>query len=405
MMVPSTLLPQATIAVYSTDQSSLSAVSALSEDWHFGRVDISTYVGDVEKAIVELKLSGSPDLIIVQSDVVDEAFLLQLEELAGCCDEGTIAIVVGADNDVQLYRDLIDMGVDDYLVAPLDSAVLADVISKALIDKLGAPDSRLIAVAGAKGGVGASTLSQCLAWGAADILDMKVALLDAAGGNSVLPVGVGFEPATTLLEASIAAQKGDEDSLSRMFFSPHEKLDVLASGADKMLEESASAEGFEKLLDVLMEKHPLVIVDLSSSPADLMRAAIARAEKIIVVSTPTLPALRFARGLIQEVRDLHGGEELCVDFVLNKIGIAKGVEVLRADAEKALGQKASVGLPYNPKMFMECESKGQKITDSAEGRKFVTEELLPLIDGTVADAAPQSGGMFGGLMNSLGLGA
>jgi pilus assembly protein CpaE len=135
---------------------------------------------------------------------MDESFMAKLEELASHCDEGTAAVIIGPVNDVYLYRQMIDMGISDYLVKPISSDVMAEVCAKTLIEKIGVKGSRLIAYIGAKGGVGTSLLGQTAALGVSQFMDQKTFLLDTCGGWSTLSVGLGFEPSTTLVEAARA---------------------------------------------------------------------------------------------------------------------------------------------------------------------------------------------------------
>ena len=54
-------------------------------------------------------------------DTQPAAVLLeQLGALAEVCDPGTKVIVIGAANDIALYRELIRRGVSEYLVPPLN---------------------------------------------------------------------------------------------------------------------------------------------------------------------------------------------------------------------------------------------------------------------------------------------
>ena len=120
----SILLPPAGVAVFSNDGDSVVAAEALAADWRFARVDVQVHAGGVDEAIGVYAEQDSPELLIVQTDVIDDGFTAKLEQLAGSCTEGTAAIVIGPDNDVNLYRKLIDMGVSDYLVRPLQADVL-----------------------------------------------------------------------------------------------------------------------------------------------------------------------------------------------------------------------------------------------------------------------------------------
>ena len=107
---------------------------------------------------------------------------------------------------------------------------------------------------------------------------------------------MGFEPATTLYEAVRAASNKDEDTLGRMFFQANDKLTVLAAGADPMLEASVQAQQYEELIDLMMIKYPVVIVDLSGAVPSLKRTVMNRAHELVLVTTPTL-AITSGRAL------------------------------------------------------------------------------------------------------------
>jgi len=159
------LLPGAKIDVFTDDPETLETAQTMKNDWRFARVDVQAHKGDVSQAIETYKQKPSPDLMILQTEDIDESFTKKLAELSGYCDEGTAAVIIGPVNDVNLYRDLIDMGISDYLVRPVETERLAEVVARTLVDRLGVSSSRLIAFLGAKGGVGTSTLAQLSAWG------------------------------------------------------------------------------------------------------------------------------------------------------------------------------------------------------------------------------------------------
>lgn len=405
----SILLPTSTVAVYAKDQKTLQAARDLVTDWRFARVNVQDEEGDVEDAIGAYQDVASPELIIIQTDTIDSSFTERLEVLAGNCSEGTSAIIIGPDNDVNLYRRLIDMGVSDYLVKPVSMQDLSKVVAKALIEKIGVTGSRLIAVLGAKGGVGASIVSEALACGISEIVGQKTMLLDTAGGWSTLSVGLGFEPSTTLTEAVRAAENNDEDSLKRMLHMVNDKLSVLATGGDVMLEPTVSAEQLEKLIDMLMIKYPVVVVDLSQSAEVLQKAVLSRANQILVTSTPTLPALRLARSLIHEIKEVRGGHDEDVSLIVNMQGQASANEVSKADIQKAMEFNVAAYLPYDPKMFLGNESESRKLTDDKAARALIQTTLLPVVKQSLSSEIPANddgngddgGGFLGGMLGKL----
>ncbi|MDB2682924.1 AAA family ATPase [Alphaproteobacteria bacterium] len=401
------LLPSAGVAVFSNDEDTLSAAQSLSHDWRFARVGVDVRQGDVDVAIHCYAETASPELLIIQTDVINEQFTAKLGELAGYCTEGTAAIVVGPDNDVNLYRNLIDMGVSDYLVRPLTVAALSEVIAKTLIEKLGISGSRLVAFIGAKGGVGTSAIAQASAWGVSEILGQKTLFIDAAGGWSVASVGMGFEPATTLAEAVGAAENDDEDSIKRMIFSASDKLSVLASGGEIMMEAGLSGSELERLLDYVMMKYPAVVVDLSHAAPSLIYSVLNKANQTIVVSSASVSSLRLSRSLIQEVKNLRGEGDDTIDFILNMHGVSSISEVPVVDIEKAMELKPSAVIPFNPDLFGVSESQGKKLLDHKDGARMIKSQLMPImkksfkVDVDLSVDAPSKDNMFSGLLSKI----
>lgn len=405
----SILLPAARVAIFSEDPATLSVAETLSEDWRFARVEIIAKNADVAAAIAYTAEYASPDLVIVQTEVIDDDFAASLEALAGNCDEGTAAIVIGPVNDVYLYRRLVDMGVSDYLVKPMTGEILGNVIARALIRKRGADGSRLISFIGAKGGLGTSFLAQSLARGIADILGQKTVLMDFAGGWSSMSVGLGFEPVTTLPEAIKAAFTGDQDSLKRMMFNVSDKLDVLAHGADEMFDQSVTPEQVEALLDTMLVRTPVVVADLSQSARGVKKALVRRSNLIVVTTSATLSSLRLARSLLQEIKTLRGGSLDSVRLLVTMRGAAGALEVPAKDISQALEFEPSGVVPFDPKLFLRSENEALSVLDDPQGAAFVKTILFPLVQnilsgeeaGAKALSAKKSAGFLGGVLSRL----
>ena len=371
------LLPTSSVDLFLKDKETLSAARALISDWRYARVEVSVEEGDVNTAIHNYEQTKSPDLIIVETDTTDDDFIEKLEELSAHCEEHTNAIVIGPVNDVNLYRSLTSMGVSDYLVRPVPLETLSEIIASGLIEKLGTSGSRLIAVLGSKGGVGTSSLTQGLACGLSEKLNHKTFLMDAAGGWSSLSVGMGFEPSATLHEAVKVASNKDMDSFKRMLHQVNDKLTILATGADSMLEVSIHAQQYEDLIDFIMQTYPVVVVDLSDAIPSLKRTVLNKAHEIITVATPTLPSLRAARTLMNEIKILHGGEDNHIDLIINMAGMIPTKEVPSKDIEAALDMKPDVIVPFDAKLFVGSENEGRRLIHDKAGASIV-DTLLPI---------------------------
>lgn len=378
--IMATLLPTARVDVYAMEGSTAATAQKLLSDWRFARVKIGLHHEGIDAAIAHYAQAASPELVIIETNDIGENFVKQLGQLAGVCAAGTDAVVIGPTNDVHLYRSLVGMGVRDYLVRPVSDSDLVNVIAKVLIDKKGLTGARLIAVAGGKGGVGATTVTQVLAWIIADKLKQKTMLMDMAGSNSTLGVSFGIEPSTGFSEAVKIGVSGTEDDMRRILQQAGENLSILVCGGEPMLNVRPDPESVETLVSRIMQKYPVVVMDMSGASRAVQKRIVALASHLVVVTTPLLSALRNTRTYINEIKGAKGGLTE-VDLVINMSGMAAGEEVSAQDIETALGLKPSAKIPYAPKIFIASETTGKPVglNSAAEG---IMQSLL-----TVAERA------------------
>src|SRR5688572_19523640 len=117
--ITATLLPASRVDFYTLDDATAATAGHLTSDWRFARVAIHVTRGGIDAAVAAYSQYASPDMIIVETNDISENFIGQLGQLAGVCAAGTDAVIVGPMNDVHLYRNLVGMGVRDYLVRPV----------------------------------------------------------------------------------------------------------------------------------------------------------------------------------------------------------------------------------------------------------------------------------------------
>lgn len=372
--ITSILLPNARIDVFALDAGTSATARKLADDWRFARVQIDVVDGGMETAIERYSQSASPELILIETNDISESFTGQLESLAGVCTEGTDAVVIGPTNDVHLYRSLVGMGVRDYLVRPVGEDDLVAVIAKSLVEKRGLDGSRLVAVTGAKGGVGTSTVAQSLAWLIAEDLKQKTLLLDAAGTRGTTGVTFGIEPSVGFSEGVRVGQSGSEDDVKRIIQPATDHLFMMVFGNEPLLTESPDADSVEALLDRIMKTYPVVVMDLSGAAPHVQKRVLSRAAEVVVVSTPHLTALRNGRALVNEIKHLRNGLT-AVDFVINKQSMPAADEVPVGDIKTLLDIDPAAKIPYAPKVFMSAEMTGKPVGST---KADALKDLLPL---------------------------
>lgn len=370
--ITSVLLPASSVDFYALDEGTAALAQQLASDWRFARVSVRIERTGIEVAVEHYKETPSPELIIIETNDISEAFLEHLGSLAGVCAAGTDAVIVGPKNDVHLYRSLVEMGVKDYLVRPVSEVDLVKVIAKALIDKRGLSGSRLVSVIGAKGGVGTTAITQLLAWNIAEVLKQKTMLMDVAGSSGSIGIAYGLEPTTTRVEAVRLGASGSEDDMKRICQTVSENLSALICGGEPLLTESPDPDSIEQLVNRVMQKYPVVVVDLSSANQMVQKRLLARSSEIVVVTTPMLSALRNTRTLMGELKTIKSHLKE-VDLVINMQGMASSEEVPLQDIKTALNMDPSAVIPYAPKIFAAAEATGKGV-----GQNKLAAALMPI---------------------------
>src|SRR6202165_3541463 len=179
--------PRVSVQAFCETVETAAAVQSAGEDRRLAKAHLKIQMGGMAAAIEAYRTAPTPNVIILETEGRSD-ILTGLDQLATVCDSGTRVVVIGRINDVMLYRELVRRGVSDYVIAPVNAL---DVV-RSICSLFSAPEAkavgRIIAIVGAKGGVGASTIAHNVAWAIArDLaLDSVVADLDLAFGTAGL---------------------------------------------------------------------------------------------------------------------------------------------------------------------------------------------------------------------------
>lgn len=396
------LLPSARVDVFALDDGTATTAQKISGDWRFARVGIEVVRGGMEAAVERYRHAASPELIIIETDDISEAFTSQLGALAEVCAEGTDAVIIGPTNDVHLYRSLVGMGVRDYLVRPVAEVDMVGMIARTIVDKRGLSGSRLVAVTGSKGGVGATVVAQALAWDIAENLKQKTLLVDAAGSAGTAGIAFGIEPPATFADAVRIGLTGSDDDLKRIIQKSTDNLSLLISGGDPMLVDGPDADSVEGMMERVMKTYPVVVADLSSATPSVQKRLITRAAHVVVVSTPHIAALRNCRTLMNEIKHARNGLQN-VELVLNGMGMPGAEEVPAGDIQKLMDMQPVVKIPFAPKIFMHGETTGRPAGENKAAQDIMKSLLAVASHASGAQSAADDGKSGGfSLLRALG---
>ncbi len=345
-------------------------MEAAAQDRRMSKAHFKINMGGVPAAIETFRSSTTPNLMILESLADRMTLIDQLEALANYCDAGTKVVIVGHENDISLYRDLTARGISDYILAPIDT--LGFIQQIALLYHAPGSDvlGRLIAVIGAKGGVGASTLAHNIGWSISKGLGLHTILADLDLPFGTLALDFNQDPAQGISEAVFSPNRLDANMLDRLLWKCGEKLSLLAAPATIERTYDIAEGAFDTLVDLLRASAPCAVLDAPHQWSAWTRRVLTASDEVLVVATPDLASLRNVKAIIDTLVAARPNDQP-PRFLLNMVGVPKRPEIAVEEFAKAIGKKPAAVIPFDANLFGSAANNGQMLAEVDAGSKIV----------------------------------
>jgi pilus assembly protein CpaE len=365
--------PRVSVQAFCETVETAAAVQSAGEDRRLAKAHLKIQMGGMAAAVEAYRSAPTPNVIILETEGRNDV-LTGLDQLATVCDAGTRVIVIGRINDVTLYRELVRRGVSDYVIAP---AHTIDVV-RAVCNLFSAPEAkavgRIVAVVGAKGGVGASTISHNVAWAIArDLaLDSVVADLDLAFGTAGL--NYNQDPAQGIADAVFSPDRVDTAFIDRLLSKCTDHLSLLAAPAtlDKVYD--FGAEAFDAIFDTLRSTMPCIVLDVPHQWSGWTKRALIAADDIMIVAAPDLANLRNAKNMFDLLKAARPNDRAPL-YCLNQVGVPKRPEIAASEFAKAIETQPIASIPFDPQLFGSAANNGQMIAEISANHRAVESFL------------------------------
>lgn len=355
-------LPRISIHAFCERPDTAQTIQATTRDWRMARTNVKIYMGGLLAAIEYYRNEGTPALIIFESGMRGPELFAQLEQLASVCDEGTKVVMIGAVNDIRLYRDLMEQGLSEYLVPPLHPLTLISSISELYADPDNPFVGKVIAFFGAKGGVGSSTMAHNMAWALSAHMDQETALVDMDSSWGTTGLDFNYDNTKGLEEALADHERLDETLLDRIMVRHTEKLSILPAAASLGSTQPTSVAAYETLVDGVRTLSPLTVLDMPHIWSEWSSQILKSADEIVITATPDLANLRNTKNLVEFLKACRPNDPEPL-LILNKTGVPKTAEIPLKDFAAAIGVKPAVVMGYDPVVYTEAANDGKMLCD------------------------------------------
>jgi pilus assembly protein CpaE len=360
--------PRVSVQAFCETVETAAAVQAAGEDRRLGKAHLKIQMGGITAAVEAYSSSPTPNVIVIESESGGDDVLAGLDSLAEVCDAGSRVVVIGRLNDVVLYRELVRRGVSDYLIAPIGTI---DVV-RAICGLFSAPDAkpvgRVIAVIGAKGGVGASTIAHNIGWAIARDLSLDTVVTDLDLGFGTAGLDYNQDPPQGIADAVFSPDRVDTNFVDRLLSKCTDHLSLLAAPATLERVYDFSNDAFDSIIDSLRATMPCIMLDVPHQWAGWTRRTLIAADDILVVAGPDLANLRNAKNLLDLLKSARPNDHRPY-YCLNQVGVPKRPEITPGDFAKALDDQPIAVIPFEPQVFGAAANNGQMIAEFSKNHR------------------------------------
>ncbi len=363
-------LPALTIHAFWDRPSSAEAFAAFAADPRAARARIEILRGGVDGARAQLPSLRRPDLLLLDTTLSRGELFASLSDLTAHLGPDTRIAIVGAVNDIGFFRELAARGVSEYFTAPASSDAIAASLCALYAE---AETARTIAVIGARGGVGASTLARNLAHAIAEASESRATLVDLDVHFGAAALDCAHAPRQSLAQA-LAPEAEPPPARGVCLLATPAALDADA------LDEAA----LDTLIAHARRQSPTVVIDLPHAWTALTRSVLARADDVVIVARPDLASLRDAKNMLDQLRAPREGK-LAPHVALSMAGAPERPEVAAKDFAEVAGVMPLATIAFDPVLHAACAVSGRMIAEADPCAAAAYETIAAHITGV----APQ----------------
>jgi pilus assembly protein CpaE len=308
---------------------------------------------ELEQAEPYLSSSRTSRLIVVLSPLTEVAIHV-LQRVRGMVAGPILA--VGPTVDPKLILRVLNEGASHYV----DEADLEGQLEGVLLrlssrdTPTPAPSGRLIALLGASGGSGTSTLAVNLAAVLAREA-RRCALVDLHPGAGDLAALLDLKPTHNLADLCVKASRMDQAMVQSALAGHSCGISLLAPPSRYDDISLVTPHGVQKVLTLIRQLYPFTVLDLEDCFHEEQVIALRQADSVLLVFRPDFTSLRNMRRLLDHFDQL-GLPPARLQLVLNRCGQAK--ELPAEEVEQALGTRVAHQVPDDPKTVNGANNTG-----------------------------------------------
>jgi pilus assembly protein CpaE len=310
----------------------------------------------------------NPDIGMVAIDADPDKALDLVTRLASSspnCD----VLVVSSSNDGSLILQALRAGAKEFLTQPLRIEELLSALGRINDRRFGRGGdvrprgSQVIAVAGAIGGVGTTSVAVNLGCILAQKPQNSVALIDLDLCLGDADVFLDTIPDYTLVDVAQNVTRLDFTLLKRSLTKHSSGLYLLPRPVQLEDISLITPDDMQRVIGLLKATFTHLVLDLSKAYTPIDLVALGMANEILLVTQLDLPCLRNVVRLVMSFGNMEGLADK-VKIIVNRVGLESGQITLKK-AEETIGKEVFWQLPNDYRTLIDARNNGVPLIESA----------------------------------------
>jgi pilus assembly protein CpaE len=377
---------------------------------HHGQFEVAldlerpfTDIGDPELAKIR---TANADLVVIDLEA-DPHIGLKFVQFLIESGAATTVMCAGRDLSPELLLQAMQAGVSEILTKPVTQEAI-DGALKRIWKRTGrkveaaakSGPGRAIALFGTKGGVGTTSLATNLAVEVHRVTRKKTLLLDLDVELGETSLMLGMDPQFSLTDLIRNFHRVDAGLLASYIEHHESGIDLLAAPFKPGDYEAVGQDRIRQIIRFLRDQYDFVIMDTPKSFHPVSIAVLEEADEILLVTTPTLPALRnLVRSLplIRQITSQRKGGT--IQLVVNRFEQANLISLKEIEETAGMPVLHSVRNDYEAVMTGINEGRPAVLRGQSVYAKSVRALAGLLTDTQVAEEDRR--GLLGGFMGAF----
>ena len=317
--------------------------------------------GNIVDAIEHMKKAErSPTHLVVDLSGITMP-VSDIIRLAELCQNSVTVIAIGDRNDVGLFRNLIKLGVSDYLVKPLNAELLQRALSAE--PEVQVPQSvrtgKTVSFIGTRGGVGVTSVAVHLARYLADETHRRVAYADLDPHGGMANTLLNLKPGNGLIDLLENADRLDQQFVESVMVAKSSRLYVASAAVGYDIRMNVPQHALTEMLEALSDSFHYVFVDLPQRAGPLVDEVLDASKRAYMLADRSVYSARESRRMLRYVEDRKTPPAAAL--LLNNPVSPIGARVEASDFTRAIGRPILQEVPFDGKALSVAENLGEDL--------------------------------------------